>query len=194
MKELFRTDDTFVTIYASEVQEDTRAKLPWLIRTTCGNSILQLFVASILLLLMIIAREKSLGVFDSPHNSTKHERYNGGILAGFITFSSLMLFLFLLNHFRNKYVESSNHSARDKDRQLFGFFRDESSSVIEQLKIEQRTISFLSEENEELLPGNFGNYEIKNSLMVDKYVVPRGQVLTFNQVYYVVSFINQGLS
>jgi hypothetical protein len=175
LKNFIKEDDILVETYANEVQEDTRAKLPWLIRSPYGMMTLWCSFSMIFVIPMIIAEDKTLRYVNSTHNFTKYEQdllsYVGdGLYAGGTLLSGLLSLLFILL-LREKYVESSNNTARNEARQLFGFFKDGSSeeensllAEIEELKDEQCIIPFLSEDEEELLlweeSENLGSYDI----------------------------------
>ncbi len=162
LNNVFKADATLVTTYANEVQEETRAKFPWLIREPVGMTILWFLFSASFMIPIIIVEEKTLKYVNSTHNFTKQEQsllsYAGdGFYAGCTMLSGLLSLLVVLM-LREKYVAIRNHSARNDARQLFGFFKDESSeegnyqiAEIEELKDEQCIVTFLSEDEEELL-------------------------------------------
>jgi hypothetical protein len=175
LKNLLNADDTLVVTYANEVQEVTRSRLPWMIRSPFGMIMLWFLCTFSFMFPMAIAERKTFGYVNSTHNFTKHEQdlwsYAGfGLYLGTTMLSGLLSFLciFML---REKYVETNINNARSEARQLFGFFNNGSSDEesfqqleIEELNDEQCVVSFLSEDEEEpLIMGKsscLSNYDI----------------------------------
>ncbi|MBA2653101.1 MAG: hypothetical protein H0U73_12685 [Tatlockia sp.] len=175
LKNLCKVEDTLVVTYANEVQEDTRAKLPWVITSPVGLTILWWLFSATFMIPMIIAENKTLKYINSTYNFSKHEQnvlsYAGDGFYAVGTMLSGLLSLLCVLMLREKYVANSNHTARNEARKLFGFFKDESSDEdnsrsfeMEELKDEQCIISLLSEDEEDqLISDNSGystNYDI----------------------------------
>lgn len=161
LKNQLNADDTLVVTYADEVQEDTRAKLPWMVRSPVGMTILWYICTMAFTVPMVLLENKTLKYVNSTSNFTKHEQdllsYAGeGLYLGGTMLSGLLSFICILL-LREKYVQNNIHNARNEARQLFGFFKNDSSdednfqlAETEEQNDKQCIVSFSSEDEEEL--------------------------------------------